>query len=177
VARVDDPWKISMWMDLLIFIERPGRAADGRYYNMKGEDIGDVVIPLDDLAEPAEGRGVPVLSIGDGGNEAGMGALYDSLLQILPGYARCISRVPSRVCLPVDVSNWGGYALAALLSSHYRRWLGACENEEATMLRALLDAGAVDGISGVADMSVDGISLVDLDRISLAIRNWYLGSF
>ncbi|MDR3265195.1 MAG: DUF4392 domain-containing protein, partial [Synergistaceae bacterium] len=120
VARVDDPSQVSMRMDLLIFIERPGRAADGRYYNMRGVDISDVVAPLDDLAEIAGGRGVPVLSIGDGGNEAGMGALYDSLLEALPSrYAGCISKVPSRVCLPVDVSNWGGYALAALLSSFY----------------------------------------------------------
>ena len=30
--------------DFLVFLERPGRAADGRYYNMRGEDIGSAKI-------------------------------------------------------------------------------------------------------------------------------------
>jgi hypothetical protein len=40
-------------MNLLIFIERPGRASDGRYYNLRGTDIGDVVVPLDDIVGSA----------------------------------------------------------------------------------------------------------------------------
>jgi hypothetical protein len=144
---------------------------------MKGLDISDVVTPLDALAESAMRGGIPVLAIGDGGNEAGMGLLYDSLIEVLPDhYARCISKVPSDVCLPVDVSNWGGYALAALLSSFYRRWLGLDEGEEEEMLRALLEAGAVDGVSGAADMSVDGVPPGELNKVSLAIRSWYLRS-
>ncbi|MDR1732648.1 MAG: DUF4392 domain-containing protein [Synergistaceae bacterium] len=176
VICADDAAAVSAPMDLLVFIERPGRAVDGCYYNMKGVDISDVVAPLDDLAESASERGIPVLSIGDGGNEAGMGALYDPLKALLPDFSICISKVPSNVCLPVDVSNWGGYALAALLSVFYHRWLGLDENEEDKMLQALLKAGAVDGILGLANPSVDGISLPELNEVSLAIKNWYFGS-
>ena len=161
--------------DLLVFLERPGRAGDGRYYNMRGEDIGTVVVPLDDLALTAVGLGVPVLGIGDGGNEAGMGALYEPLVRLLPHYAPFLSRVPSTVCLPVDVSNWGGYALAALLSVPFGRWAGLNEGEEERMLAALRERGAVDGVSGLGGCSVDGFALPDLNRVSSRLRSWYAG--
>ena len=177
VACVDEAQKIPMDMGLLVFIERPGHALDGRYYNMKGVDISDVVVPLDRAGERATRHGIPVLGIGDGGNEAGMGFFHDSLARVMPGYARCLSRVSSTVCLPVDISNWGAYALAAVLSSFYRRWLGLDENEEEAMLEALLNAGAVDGVSGKSEPSVDGLSLPELKKVTLEIKNWYFWSF
>jgi hypothetical protein len=179
-ACFDDPAKIHLDMDLLVFIERPGRASDGHYYNMKGMDIGDVVVSLDDIAEPAMKRGIPVLGVGDGGNEAGMGFFYDELAQLMPHYAPCLSRVSAACCLPVDISNWGAYALAAVLSVFYRRWLGLDPGEEALMLEALAKAGAIDGIKGTAGMSVDGVSLDGpggLDETALYLKNWYFGSF
>lgn len=162
--------------DLLIFLERPGRAADGRYYNMNGVDVSSVVSPLDDMALSAMERGVSVLGIGDGGNEAGMGLLYGELVKLLPEYAPFLSCVPSTVCLPVDVSNWGGYALAALLSASCGRWLGLSAGEEEHMLEAALAAGAVDGGLRTATLSVDCFPLVQLDQISSQIRDWYRGN-
>jgi hypothetical protein len=156
---------------LLVFIERPGHAADGRYYNMRGRGIA--AAPLDRAAESALARGVPVLGLGDGGNEAGMGLLHGVLAEKMPGYAHCLSRVPSTVCLPADVSNWGAYALAAALSVSRRCWLGPGDGEEAAMLGALLRAGAVDGVSGTPSMSVDGVSLPELDEKILQVKNWY----
>ncbi|MDR1622535.1 MAG: DUF4392 domain-containing protein [Synergistaceae bacterium] len=180
VACIDNPENIHLDMNLLVFIERPGHAADGRYYNMKGVDIGDVVAPLDAVAEPARTRGIPVLGIGDGGNEAGMGVFYEELAALMPHYAPCLSKVSATVCLPVDISNWGAYALAAVLSAFYRRWLGLDPGEEALMLKALADAGAVDGIKGAPSMSVDGVELEEpggLDETTLRLKDWYFGSF
>lgn len=159
--------------DLLIFLERPGRAKDGRYYNMRGEDITSVVIPLDELAFKALDSKIPVLGIGDGGNEAGMGALYEPLVRTLPHYAPFLSCVPSTVCVPVDVSNWGGYALAALLSLVFGRWVGLDDGEEERMLTALQAEGAVDGVSGLCGRSVDGFALPELAQVSTRIRCWY----
>jgi hypothetical protein len=173
---LDDPEKIRP-DTLPVFIERPGHAADGRYYNMRGDDISAVVAPLDGAADRALGRGVPVLGIGDGGNEAGMGLLRESLAEILPGYRRCLSVVSSTVCLPADVSNWGGYALAAVLSVFSRRWTGLDEGEEGAMLEALLESGAVDGFSGAPELSVDGVPLSVLDEKSVQIKNWSLERF
>jgi hypothetical protein len=179
-ARADDPLDIPMDADLLVFIERPGHAADGRYYDMKGVDIGDAVVPLDRAAEIALRNGIPVLGIGDGGNEAGMGVLYDALAELLPHYASCLSRVPASVCLPVDISNWGAYALAAVLSRSCRRWLGMDEGEESVMLEALAEAGAVDGVTGAPGASVDGVPLEGpggLRETESKVRSWFFGSF
>jgi hypothetical protein len=47
------------------------------------------------------------------------------------------------------------------------------DGEEGVMLSAIVNSGAVDGITGRADKSVDGIPLTNLDDTSLKIRNWY----
>ena len=174
VAAMDGPHPAALeGADLLIFLERPGCAGDGRYYNMRGNDISASVVPLDDLAVRALEHGLPVIGIGDGGNEAGMGALYEPLKRLLPEYARCLSRVPATVCLPVDVSNWGGYALAALLSAASGRWVGLSPGEEERALRAAVGAGAVDGTTGCRTLSVDGFSLERLERVTVQLKDWY----
>lgn len=141
---------------LLVYLERLGRAADGRYYNMRSEDISDFTCPLDDAAAVAMDGGIPVLAVGDGGNEAGMGILHEALSASLPGYAKCLSVTPSTVAVPTDVSDWGGYALAALMSARNREWIGPGESEIDEMLAALVDAGAVDGVTRACAPTVDG---------------------
>ncbi len=147
---------LSSSPSLLVFIERLGRASDGRYYNMRGEDISSATAPLDDAASIALGAGTPVLAIGDGGNEVGMGNFRRRLAELLPGYAGCLSVTKATVTLPVDVSDWGGYALAALLSSDRDEWTGADEEEIDRMLSSLVDAGAVDGVTRRPEPTVDG---------------------
>jgi len=88
-----------------------------------------------------------------------MGNFHKVLSHKLPGFARCLSMINADVALPVDVSNWGGYALAILLSRHEGRWLGHSPAEERAMLEAMLAAGAVDGVSCKPELSVDGLDL------------------
>ncbi len=145
--------------DLLIFIERLGHAGDGRYYNMRGEDITDWTSPLDGAAVMAMERGVPVIAVGDGGNEAGMACLAPENEETLACFRDCLSCVSSTVALPVDVSNWGGYALAFMLSAMERRWLGHSPEEELAMIEAMIEAGAVDGVTGQSTVSVDGMDI------------------
>ena len=177
VACVDSPEKIDRRADLLVFIERPGRALDGKYYNMKGADISSVVAPLDMAVFCAARRGQTVIGIGDGGNETGMGLLRGALSEALPAYAPCLCSVPATLCLPVDISNWGAYALAAAFGILRGKWLGLDENEEEAMLYALKEARAVDGLLGVSELSVDGANLEELNRVSFQIKNWYLKNF
>lgn len=141
---------------LIVFIERLGRAADGRYYNMRAEDISSVTAPLDDAAHPALAAGIPVLAVGDGGNEAGMGNFRAELSSILPGYAHCLSVTQASLTLPVDVSDWGGYALAAMLSLVAGEWVGPDEEEIDPMLASIVGAGAVDGVTLRGEPTVDG---------------------
>ena len=145
--------------DLLVFVERLGKASDGGYYNMRGEEIGAWTAPLDDAAARARAAGIPVLAVGDGGNEVGMGNYTQELTALVPSFARCLSAVCADATLVVDVSNWGAYALAAGISLEERRWLGHDDEEEALLVRAMAAAGAVDGASKRAEATVDGLPL------------------
>ncbi len=138
--------------DLLFYVERLGRADDGKYYNMRGVDQSSKTPPLDIWAVE---RPCPVVGIGDGGNEVGMGNYHAQLAAALPDYAPCLSRVTADVCLPADVSDWGAYGVAELLA----RTTGfACRLEPGeldALLGAVVGAGAVDGVSGKRACSVD----------------------
>lgn len=150
--------------DGIIFVERLGRAADGRYYNFKKQDISEWTAPLDALADEAAGLGIHTIGIGDGGNEAGMGNFYAELCALLPGYAACLSVVRAEFALTADVSNWGAYALAEALSFAWGVRRGIEPGEETKMLEAAARAGAADGISGRCETSVDGFCAAALEK-------------
>ena len=63
----------------VISIERPGLAEDGRYYNMRGEDITARCAFFDPFLTLAS---CPTIAIGDGGNEIGMGSIVDVTRQL-----------------------------------------------------------------------------------------------
>ena len=150
--------------DGIIFVERLGRAVDGRYYNFKKQDISEWTAPLDALADEAAGLGIHTIGIGDGGNEAGMGNFYAELCALLPGYAACLSVVRAEFALTADVSNWGAYALAEALSFVWGVRRGIEPGEETKMLEAAARAGAADGISGKCETSVDGFCAAALEK-------------
>lgn len=156
--------------DLVVFVERLGRACDGRYYNMRGEDISNCTAPLDGIAGLAMEKDIPVLAIGDGGNEAGMACLMPRMGEALPEFRRFLSTVPSTVAVPVDVSNWGAYALACLLSCRVGKWLGHSPEEERAMLEAMVAAGAVDGVTGRNELSVDGLGISEHMKVVEKLR-------
>jgi hypothetical protein len=142
--------------DALIYVERPGRASDGAYYDMRKKDISDFTCPLDALALRGESR---TIGIGDGGNETGMGNYKSRLSEMMPDYAECLCSVKADVAIPVDVSNWGAYALSAAISIEAGEWLAQTASEEIAMMAALNEAGAVDGVTKKPSASVDGFDI------------------
>jgi len=154
--------------DLLIYVERLGRSANGAYYDMRGNDISAFTSPLDEFAIRGDSA---VIGIGDGGNEVGMGNYIDSLAKIMPNYAECLSTVSADVSIPADVSNWGAYALVTALSLYAGTWLGHSEDEEMKMSEALLKAGAVDGIQKTPCATVDGFDLAKQLEILAVLRD------
>ena len=150
--------------DGIIFVERLGRAVDGRYYNFKKQDISEWTAPLDALADEAAGLGIHTIGIGDGGNEAGMGNFYAELCALLPDYAACLSVVRAEFALTADVSNWGAYALTEALSFVWGVRRGIEPGEETKILEAAARAGAADGISGKCETSVDGFCAAALEK-------------
>jgi hypothetical protein len=139
--------------ELIISIERPGLAADGRYYNMRGLDISARCGNFDVFFQQAS---CPTIAIGDGGNEIGMGNLNEAVSQL--------AITPSVTCcdelLLADVSNWAAYGLLALVSKLKDAetncgWLIDCQPAE--LLQYLVERGCVDGVTGLASITEDSL--------------------
>ena len=139
---------------VLIATERCALTSRGIYLNMRGQDITPHTARLDHLFTQHPHS----VGIGDGGNEIGMGNLA--------------SRIPAVATLPdepavtrtthlviASVANWGAYGLVAALSRLARRNLLPRPSDESACIRRLVSLGAVDGVTGAADCTVDSFTL------------------
>ena len=148
---------------LLISIERPGSAADGRCYNMAGADITARCGGAEPYLVQAN---CPTIAIGDGGNELGMGNVLNSLskLNIQPSVSTCDELVVA------DVSNWAAYALCAVA-----RWLSDPEYSAEYRIREdleyLVARGAVDGVTGEATPTEDSFPAAEGERLTRAVHD------
>ena len=71
--------------EVVLSSERVGRAMDGGYYSMRGKNLSDRVSPFDDFfAQATACLDVTTIGIGDGGNELGMGKVYDQVTEHIP---------------------------------------------------------------------------------------------
>ncbi len=137
--------------DVVVSIERPGLADDGRYYNMRGEDISQRCAVFDYHLDFAT---CPTIAIGDGGNEIGMGRLRAEIdrLDIRGAATGCDELIVA------DVSNWGAYALIALLERISDRPLLDVIDHRGT-LSYLSGLGSVDGVTRENTPTEDGLPL------------------
>ncbi len=134
----------------LIAVERCGLTRDGRYLTMRGVDITAETAYLD-VFFWLHGRTV---GIGDGGNEIGMGKLYDIIRQT-PGMPTDPAATPVSHLVIAGVCNWGAYGLVAGLSLLAGQNLLPDPDLERQRLETLVRAGAVDGITGRPEPTVD----------------------
>ncbi|MDC7223084.1 MAG: DUF4392 domain-containing protein [Spirochaetales bacterium] len=141
-----------------VALERPGQAKDGKYYNFRGEDISFAVAPMDDLFSQCEEKGIVTIGIGDGGNELGMGMVSDQVdTHVAPDRAFSC-KTHARHCVCAGVSNWGGYGKAALLSQMTGKNLLPEPYNFRELLDSIVKTGAVDGVSGLNESTVDGLT-------------------
>lgn len=143
--------------DCLFAIERPGKSDAGKYHSMKGEDIGDVVGDTDDFIEKMQH--VPLYAIGDGGNEVGMGKIREYIESFVPHGDEICSRIAAKELLVAGTSNWGCYVVLTMLSYLTDKNLLHSIEDEKALLQVIVDAGAVDGVTHQAEMTVDGYDL------------------
>jgi hypothetical protein len=136
---------------LIISIERPGMAADGRYYNMRKQDITAATAKFDLLLLESD---CPSIAFGDGGNEIGMGNVLEALgaLDIIPSVTTCDELVIA------SVSNWGVYGVIAVLSKLLDRDLFASIEPE-SIAAYLVANGCVDGVTSLKEASEDGFPI------------------
>jgi len=142
----------------LVAIERPGRARDGHYRSARGLPLSEWNAPLDELFLAAPARVITV-GIGDGGNEIGMGAVHARVARAGAVFRAIASVVAVKHLVVAGVSNWGAYGVVTELARLTGRPLLHTAEEEEAMVRACVDAGAVDGLTRRAEPTVDGLPL------------------
>lgn len=127
---------------------------------MRGIDATEFNAPIDALFGPMRGS-VRRISIGDGGNEIGMGNLYDMVAKHIPRGEIIGSRSECDFLITTGVSNWGGYGLASATFLH-RKELGEADErmlpsskDEGDLLDVLLANGALDGPTMSSARKVD----------------------
>lgn len=146
----------------IVSIERPGLGADGRYYNMRGEDITSRSAFFDPYLDCAK---CPTIAIGDGGNEIGMGNIADAIasLDINASVTTCGE------LLVADVSNWGAYGLITLLARWSERDLLA-DISPLAILNYLSDHGSVDGVTRENTLTEDGLEAEEGQQVIDELR-------
>jgi hypothetical protein len=149
---------------VVISIERPGANRLGVHHNARGQSISDITAPLDELFAQAQAAGVPTVAIGDLGNELGMGAIADTLRALNPLGSRCACPCESGIACdtPADVTVVGAisddaaYGILACLAA-LRGDINILPTPDIlqAVLRAAVAAGAVDGLTGKSEYSID----------------------
>jgi len=151
----------------LVAVERPGRAADGGYYNARGRSVAALNAPFDTLFLERP-RGAVTIGVGDGGNEIGMGRVRGRVARDVPRGRRIGSVVRTDHLIVAGTSNWGAWGLVAHLALLAGRDLLHTPDEEARLTRAMVAAGGVDGLTGERRLSVD--------RLPVAVHRALLGT-
>jgi len=161
---------------LLIFVEKAGANDVGVYHTMFGVDISRYHSRAEDLLKEARRAGAKVIAIGDGGNEVGFGTIKDAVRAFVPRGRDCgcpcrggiAASSEADLVVASSISNVGCYAVSCALSALNRSKWPHDRDTELELLRAIVDAGAVDGLSGEGVARIDGVpvevsaSLVDL---------------
>ncbi|MGQ0571031.1 MAG: glutamate cyclase domain-containing protein, partial [Armatimonadota bacterium] len=160
----------------VVSVERIAGNRKGRHHYAVGGAIMHEAY-LEAVAEAAIARRIPTVGVGDGGNEIGMGSMFDQVQEIVP-YGRvcqcdCGSGIacatPADVLVVANTSNLGAYGIAACLGM----LLGnPALMHDRVMEHRLLDAVAaarcMDG--GFISPSVDGTGDSSLAIVELLHR-------
>jgi hypothetical protein len=136
---------------LAVSVERAGRTADGRYYNMRREDITDAVAKYDLFLEECA---CPSIAFGDGGNEIGMGNVHAALAQtdIIASVTTCDELVIA------SVSNWGVYGVIGMMAVLEKKDLFK-QFDIGRIADFLFANGCVDGITRYVAPGEDGFPI------------------
>lgn len=153
---------------ILVSTECAGANAKGVYHNAVGRATTRFEAKTDVLFEKAQDRGVPTISIGDLGNELGLGTLEEQLNRYVPyaapGACSCgcggglAVQTKADIVLTATVSNWGCYGMIAALA-FLKKDLSILQDEELEKeaIRTASRSGMVN-MDGWLEPAVDGFS-------------------
>jgi len=160
----------------IVAIERRGVSKNGVYHAWNGVDMAPYEARIGNLFEECRRQGVLTIGIGDGGNEIGMGNIYDTVRKVVPYGDNC--KCPTKcgiadstlvdVAVVATVSNWGAYGIEACLAAITGKSDALHMGEEAwRIIRECIDAGVMDGPAKVPRPFIDAIPA----KIDVAILN------
>ena len=141
----------------LITLERPGKARDGHFYSMRGRVIDDMITDAEGILETARRHRSAIISVGDGGNELGMGALRPLVEERAAHGELICADAAADIALVSGVSNWWGFGIAAVLSLLCGRDLLPSPETVRSVLKAVIASGGADGCTARREETVDGL--------------------
>lgn len=163
----------------VISIEKAGSNYKGVYHTMRGYDVTSLHSRVEYIVEKADKKGSVTIGIGDGGNEVGMGVIEDAVRKYIPYGSKCQCPCQGGIAahskvnylIVATVSNWGGYALSGILGkiSGRENALYTADYEEYA-LAYMSEAGALDGVTGMVERSVDS-SKIEIHQSVLNLIN------
>ena len=162
----------------VVATERLGRNRQGRYHSAGGtEREPQDRCKVDHIVDLARERGIPTISIGDGGNEIGFGTIFEEARKVVFWGEECrcpcgdgiVSMVETDALVIGANSNWGvsGVEAALALLSGNHDMMHDWETEY-RVLHRLADMGCADGGTMKATPTCDGtpesasLNIVDL---------------
>jgi hypothetical protein len=169
----------NMRPHLMVAVERPGKNVEGVYHGMNGRPLAGYVADIEPLFEMAREGGVPVLGIGDGGNELGMGLIRDDLGGFLPQATSCgcpcgkgtAAVFAADYLVVASVSNWGANGvIAGLAVLTQNRDVLHYPDRERRAIELCANSGAVDGVHVSPVPAVDGIPAEEWEGLLTTLR-------
>jgi len=146
----------------------PNKKGVKHFSNGKNFEEYDKSAAMEQIFFKAESEGILTIACFDNGNEMGSGTIEEKVREVLPygDVCRCscgagiACAVKSDVPFPAATSNWGAYAITAMLSYLLKKpdILQDIDTER-RMLEACIMAGSIDGDISRSVLSVDEINL------------------
>jgi len=158
----------------MIFVEKAGHNYLGVYHSMNGADISPYHSHVEEALNIARIYDAVTLSIGDGGNEVGMGVIEDTIRRVVPygDVCRCPCKGGIAASSEVNylitsvISNVGAYAIELLLLKSLNKLNYAHTiHDEVLCLKAAVSSGAIDGVTGTPSITVDGLPKQIYERV------------
>jgi len=123
-----------------------------------------IALRMDFLFDEALARGIPVVAVGDGGNEIGMGKVADQVRAHVPYGDTCQCGCGGNgavtgcdVLVTAAYSNWGCTAIAAAMAARAgNAKLLHTPGREALLLDTMVANGLINSTHGIVDDSIDG---------------------
>lgn len=158
---------LRVWEPKAIVVsERIGRNILGVSHTSTGMRHNGPRIPFELVVGAARAQGIPTVAVGDGGNEIGFGLIREAVEQHKPFGRTCRCGCGAGIAcadtcdylIVATVSNWGCYGLAAMIAGLLNTpELLPAGQDLSRLLDALAASGVVDGATGLATPTVDGI--------------------